>query len=247
MKKVLYRVLVLFLIVVFVYSAYQVGSYYYGTYRNKRETAELIENINHGEEAKEKPFALKYAEIIKKNEDFIGWIEIQDTSLNYPVMYTPNDPEYYLRRNFDKEYEFRGTIFVGGNTDLERPSDNIILYGHNMDDHTMFGALRPYKDESYYKEHPLIHFETKEGSYDYEIFSVFRTVDSPSHELYIDYYRFIDATSAEQFNSYISEFISRSYYDTGIVPSYGDKLLTLSTCEYTEKNGRLVVVARRIE
>lgn len=251
MKKIIYRLSIVVLIGIFCFSAYQVGSYYYESMKYQKHNSELINQIDDDQDgknqAKEKPFKLKYADLLKQNSDFIGWIEIADTKINYPVMYTPNNPEYYLRRNFDKEYEFRGTIFVGENTDLEKPSDNIILYGHNMDDQTMFGPLRSYKKKDYYLKHPLIRFETQRGNNQYEIFSVFRTVDNKKHDLYIDYYRFIDASSENEFNTYVHEFITRSYYDTGIIPEYGDELLTLSTCEYSENNGRLVVVARKVE
>lgn len=232
---------------IFLYSGYQIIDYYYQSYQYRKENDQLVESIQKDNDQHQLTFKEKYAKLIKKNKDFIGWLEIKDTEISYPVMYTPHDPEYYLRRDFDGNYDVRGTIFIDARTDLLKPSDNMILYGHHMHDSTMFGPLRNYKKQDYYQKHPLIHLEMEKGSFDYEIFAVFRTVDNPNHELFIDYYKFIDATGEQHFDSYIQNFINRSFYDTGIVPKYGDQLLTLSTCEYTEENGRLVVVAKKIE
>ena len=176
----------------------------------------------------------------------IGWISIEDTKLNYPVMQTPNDEQFYLRRNFDKEYEFRGTLFINGNADLQ-VDDNIMIYGHNMDDGTMFGVLRRYVDYDFYEEHKYITFDHYYDQGKYEIAYVFKTVDEVDHDLYIDYYHFYNANSAFEFNAQMQLYANASFYDTGVRPTYGDKLITLSTCEYSNENGRLVVVARKID
>ena len=110
----------------------------------------------------------------------------------------------------------------------------------------MFGNLNYYSKESYYKEHPQIIFDTiyEEGVYD--IMYVFRSKIYNEDEIVFKYYQFIDAKSEVEFNSNITEMEKLSLYDTGITPKYGDKLLTLSTCDYLENNGRFVIVARKI-
>lgn len=192
-------------------------------------------------------FAEKYEELLNQNKDMIGWIQIEDTKLDYPVMQTPQDEEYYLRRNFDKEYEFRGTPFINASANLKDRDDNIIIYAHNMDDGTMFGALRKYTSKSYFEEHKIIQFNTIYENGSYEIFAVFTTVDVIGHEKYLDYYTFLNAKDENEFNKQIALYRSVSLYDTGITPKYGDKLITLSTCEYSEEHGRLVVVARKVK
>lgn len=244
MKKIFYKLLMLVCLCVFAFSFYKVTSYYYASFQSEKKFSSLNEQIKE-ESGRVLSFTEKYELLLKQNSDMVGWITIEDTKLNYPVMQTPNDEEFYLRRNFDKEYEFRGTPFVNANADLKE-DDNIIVYAHNMDDGTMFGALRKYTNVKYYQKHKDIQFETRFGDETYEIFAVFKTVDNPSDELFIDYYHFFNATSEDDFNSQIAMYKNASFYDTGITPKYGDQLLTLSTCEYSNDNGRLVVVARKI-
>lgn len=246
MNKMLRSILLIICVILFLFSGYKVITYYYGTLQTNKLNSNLADLIN-VEEGRTKSFSQKYEKLLKMNSDMVAWIKIEDTNLNYPVMHTPNNEEYYLRRNFNKEYEFRGTLFLNKNADLKDRDDNIIIYGHNMDDGTMFGALRKYYDESYYLNHKTIQFETAYESSTYEIAYVFRTVDEIDHDLYIDYYNFFNAESAFEFNSQMSLYEKNSYYDTKVVPKYGDKLLTLSTCEYTEDNGRFVIVARMME
>ena len=246
MNKILRGILLIICIIIFLFSGYKVVTYYYGTLQTNKLNTDLIDSIKK-EEGRKLSFSQKYEKLLKRNNDMVAWIKIEDTQLNYPVMLTPNDEEYYLRKNFDKKYEFRGTLFLNGNANLKERDDNIIVYGHNMDDGTMFGVLRKYYDEDFYLKHKTIQFETQYETSTYEIAYVFRTVDEIGHDLYIDYYHFFNADSSFEFNSQMDMYERVSYYDTGITPKYGDKLITLSTCEYTEDNGRFVIVARKME
>lgn len=246
MKKTLYKVLMLVCTIVFCFSLYKVVTYYYASFQSQKGFAGLSEQIKDDKD-REMSFAIKYEDLLKQNPDLVGWITMEDTKVDYPVMLTPNNQEYYLRKNFEKKYEFRGTPFLNGNANLKDEDDNVIIYAHNMDDGTMFGALRKFTKYDYYKTHKYIQFDNLYRNGTYEIFAVFKTVDNPDHSLFINYYEFFNAKDEKEFNEQIRKYKNASFYDTGITPEYGDKLITLSTCEYSNENGRLVVVARKID
>ena len=126
------------------------------------------------------------------------------------------------------------------------PSDNIIIYGHHMNDGTMFAELEKYKKESFWESHKIISFDTLTEQGKYEIVSVFKTVAYTDSNDAFPYYQFVNAEKAEDFKDYIDKCKELSLYDTGVSAEYGDKLITLSTCEYSRKNGRLVVVAKKV-
>lgn len=123
-------------------------------------------------------------------------------------------------------------------------SENLVIYGHNMKTGTIFGCLTGYKEADYYTEHPEIEFDTVYGDGTYEVFAAF-AIDVAADTSF-PYNQYIDMDE-ETYNDYVDEVIRRSDVDTGIRPSYGEQLLTLSTCEYSSENGRYVVVARRVE
>lgn len=196
------------------------------------------------EEAVPSPTAYeKYADVYARNSDFVGWISIEGTRINYPVMQSA-EPDFYLKHAFDKSYSAYGTPYVQENCDLEQ-SDNIIIYGHHMNDGSMFAALCNYESEEFYREHPTIHFDTLTDFGEYEIVTVFKTV-AYSQEGY-KYYHFVDAECEEDFDEFIAGCQALALYDTGVTAEYGDKLITLSTCEYSRTNGRMVVVAKLVE
>ena len=184
----------------------------------------------------------KYKELYLQNEDMVGWISISGTSINYPVMQTKDEPNYYLKHNFEKQYSDLGTPYIQENCDL-LTSDNLIIYGHHISGNRMFGALEDYKSKSFYEEHKTIQFDTLTEQAEYEIVAVFKTVAYSSSGY--RYYDFVDAENEEEFDAYIETCKELALYDTGVTADYGDKLITLSTCEYSATNGRLVVVAKR--
>ena len=190
---------------------------------------------------------LEVRELNKRNEDIIGWIEIEGTNINYPVMQTI-DNEYYMTHNFEKEYSKLGSIFLDKDCDWKKPSTNLLIYGHNNKNGSMFQNLMNYKMESYYKEHPNIKFTTLTEDSEYEIIAAFYSrVYYKSEKNVFRYYYFINANNQEEFDNYINESKKASVYDTGKTAKYGDQLLTLSTCSYHTENGRFVVVARKIK
>ena len=185
----------------------------------------------------------KYKELYEQNNDFVGWLRIDGTPIDYPVMQSKDNPEFYLKHNFNKEYSRFGVPFVQKNCDIDT-DDNIIIYGHNMKNKTMFNALTQYSDRKFYDNHKLIRFDTLNDSNLYEVIAVFKT--RTYSENGFRYYDFIKANTEEEFNAYIEKCKALSFYETGLTAEYGDKLLTLSTCEYTQNNGRLVVIAKKI-
>ncbi len=192
----------------------------------------------------------EYIDIYNKNKKLIGWLEIADIGINgnvlsLPVMQT-TDNEYYLTHGFNQEEDKNGCIFMDYECDPIRPSDNLILYGHHMMSGNMFGNLVKYEDYNFYLTHKTFKFDTIYEHGEYEVMFAFRTSLKNQDDISFKYYRFIDANGPEEFNSYMNEMAEMSLYDTGVTAVWGDHLLTLSTCDYEEKNGRFAVVARRI-
>lgn len=173
--------------------------------------------------------------LFEQNGDCIGWICIPGTEVDYPVMHTPDEPQRYLRQNFYGEYSISGVPFLDGRCSLE--STNLILFGHNMKNGTMFSAVTGYADEEYAKEHPTVEFETEFGC---KTYTVFATVSVKNTD---EWYGFIDAPDKEQFDEAVSAVCERAKYTTGAVPEYGKQLLTLSTCYGGNKSDRLIVIA----
>lgn len=185
----------------------------------------------------------EYAQLYTMNNHLVGWIQIPGTKLNYPVVQTPDNPDYYLKRNFQRKRNSHGCIYAKEECDLAL-SDNVTLYGHYMNDGSMFAPLGKYKKQSYWAEHPQILFDTLTQRQTYEIFAVFTTTASEGKGF--RYHTFIKADTQQEFDDFVAQCKKLSRYDTGITPQYGDRLITLSTCEYSQTNGRLVVVARLI-
>ena len=210
------------------------------------KTGTLFHQIHYTEEEDVELEVLEeYQTLYNKNKKLIGWLKIDDTNIDYPVMQT-TDNEYYLDHNMNQEYDKNGTIFMDKDCDVLRPSTNYILYGHHMKSGQMFGQLDLYKKKSYYEEHPYINFDTIYEKGTYQVMYVFRSKVYKETEIVFKYYQFIDANSEQEFDSYMKEMAELSLYDTGVTAEYGDQLLTLSTCDYQETDGRFVVVAKKI-
>lgn len=199
------------------------------------------------EEVDGKRILSKYVNLYKRNNDFIGWLTIEGTVIDYPVMQSMYDEEYYLRRDFDKEYSYAGTLFIDTSCNVEKPSDNIIIYGHHMNTGKMFHELEEYEDEEYYEKHKFITFDTIYGSGTYEVIAAYRTKIYDEDYTGFKYYEFFDARDSVEFENYVSNCKSLTPYNIEASAKYGDSLITLSTCAYHTENGRFVVVARKME
>lgn len=211
--------------------------------KNTDQTLPVSVHLN---EDPEKPEMLeKFNKLYLKNKSIVGWIEIEGTEIDYPVLQSSNE-EYYLDHNFDQEKDNNGSIFIDKECSIWPRSQNIIIYGHNMKSGKMFGTLDRYKDRDYCEKHPVIKFDTLYESGEYRVMYVFNEVVHEEAEVAFKYYQFINANSAQEYRSNMSEMAKMSLYDTGIESYYGDSLITLSTCDYSGGAERFVVVAKKI-
>lgn len=188
----------------------------------------------------------EYKTLYQKNKKLIGWLKIDDTLIDYPVMQT-SDNEYYLDHNYNQEYDKNGSLFLDCNCSAYPQSTNLIIYGHHMKSGQMFGGLQKYAKESYAQKHSTIQFDTIYEKGTYQVMYVFRSQVYNENDIVFKYYQFIEANSEEEFNSYMREMEAVSLYDTGVTASFGDSILTLSTCDYSQEDGRFVVVAKKIK
>lgn len=187
----------------------------------------------------------EYQTLYSLNKRLIGWVKIDDTYIDYPVLQTVNN-DYYLNHNFDQEEDKNGSIFLDKDCSIYPRSTNLILYGHHMRSGRMFGQLNKYSSEKFYKEHKYIQFDTIYEKDTYEVMYVFRSKIYEESEIVFKYYQFTDAVSETEFESNMMQMADMSLYDTGVSAEYGDELLTLSTCDYYTSDGRFVVVAKKI-
>lgn len=173
----------------------------------------------------------------KRNKDVIGYLEIPDTTISYPVMQKKDNPDFYLNHDIDKNYSFYGTPYLSAYCDLEK-SDNLIIYGHNINGGKMFGALIQLRDENFYKKHKNILFTTKDKK-KYKIFSVISVNKND-----FPYWKFVMAQDESDYDTFINKAKQYSIYDIDITPKYGEKILTLSTCDNSRGDDyRFVVFA----
>ena len=187
----------------------------------------------------------EYLPLYEMNNDMVGWIKIEGTNIHYPVMQTPDRPDYYLDKNFNKQTSKAGAIYVREACDVFKPSDNVVIYGHFISSgQQMFTHLHKYIRKAFWQDNQYITFDTLYEHHTYQVFAVFKTSGTPG--VGYPYHRFNEALDKEDFDKFIQNVKSLSFYNTGITPQYGDKLITLSTCEYTQENGRLVVVAVQV-
>ena len=206
-----------------------------------------LHKINYTQEEEEAALTVlpEYETLYNKNKKLIGWLKIDDTNIDYPVMQTGNN-EYYLDHNFNQEYDKNGSLFMDAACDVVHRNTNLIIYGHHMKSGKMFGSLNSYSKKEYCEAHPTIRFDTIYEKGLYEVMYVFRSRIYNEDEVVFKYYQFFDAASAKEFDSNMQEMAALSLYDTGVTASFGDELLTLSTCDSSEQDGRFVVVAKRI-
>lgn len=246
MKKIIKISVVILLIGIMLISSY----FIYKNMQEDKEQEEIFEELENivttnetNEEKEQQEDNVNLNKLYKINNDIVGWLKIENTNINYPVMQTKDRPDYYLRKNFYKEYSVFGTPYIDENCDIEN-GNNLIIYGHHINGNKMFGELENYKNEEYYNKHKFIKFYTLNEKAEYEIISVFKT--TVYNDKGFKYYQYYNLEDEREFETFINKCKELSLYDTQKIAKYGDKLLTLSTCEYSQNNGRLVVIARKI-
>ena len=251
-KRLLLKILIILLVLSDIYIIK-----YYIDMKKSQEQSYLIEKLSVKEELPniyEPPTEskqvktdrmLKIQELQKQNPDIIGWIEIENTDINFPVL-QGTDNSFYMNHDYQKKYSFNGSIFLDANYKWNPPSSNLLIYGHNMKNNTMFQSLLKYKSINFYKQHPNIRFSTINEDAYYEIISVLETrVFYASDKNVFRYYYFINAQNETEYNEFVNNAKKESLYDTGKTASYGEQLLTLSTCSYHTKDGRFAIIAKK--
>lgn len=242
MRKIVYTIITILLIGLVLISSYLIFKEKKQNEKQENTFEDLIEiveeNIENQEERK-----IDINKLYEENKDIVGWLKIDNTTINYPIMQNINDPNYYLRRDFYKNYSSYGTPYMAKQCNLN--SDNIVIYGHHMKNNKMFGELEKYKSKDFYNNHKIITFTTLEKEHSYEIFAVFKTTVYTKNTF--RYYENINFENKKMYNDFINICKDKSLYQTGIEIKDKEKLITLSTCEYSNKNSRLVIVARKIK
>lgn len=273
-KKILYAVLLVIFAAVFLISAAVMVNYFVESWKRQKEYDKLLQDklnatdpsasvpvvtipapvpssdVTDSSETTEttepsKQVLPEYAQLYLDNPELVGWITIPNTKIDYPVMQSSLDNrDYYLKRNFYGDYSDHGCIYVREECDVQSPSDNLTLYGHHMKDGSMFAGLMQYQKQSFWEEHKTFTFDTLTEHHTYEVIAVFKTSGTAGKGY--PFHMFVDAESEADFDKFVSDIKGMAFYDTGLTAEYGDKLLCLTTCEYTLSNGRFVVVAKRI-
>ena len=254
-KWILNSILVVF-ILIFVGCGVYLANYFLKAKKTENEISELqqlkAESEEEAEDATEeiktkegKKILKRYKKLYKKNRDMVGWIQVKGTPIDYPVMQTPNDSEYYLHRNFKKEQDDNGLPFLDGTCDPEDEESNLFIYGHHMKSGLMFKHLMDFESKDFYNKHKIVYLDTLYDERQYEVVAAFYSQVYKDNQNVFKYYNYIGHLNKKNFNTYIKNIKALSLYDTGITPKYGEQLLTLVTCAYHVDDGRFVVVARR--
>ena len=213
---------------------------------SSRNTDDKVKDLKGAEEDIKTPDILpEYEALYAENSDTIGWLRIDGTGIDNVVMHAPDEIDKYLHTDFYGGYAYRGCLFVDEYCDVLR-SDNIIIYGHNMKDGTMFGSLMYYVSEDFYKQHKYISFDTIYEKQTYEIVAAIKTAILPKDDDGFKYYEYTGQNDEASFNEYVKFIDENKLYDTDAALQQGDKILTLSTCAYHASDGRFIVVARKI-
>lgn len=228
---------------------------------------EINSEINSEEISEEQPankeILPEYVDLYGENNDLYGWLaingleveitgQVEKQKFSFPVMFTPEDPNFYVDKNWNKEvcYKNVGTsIFIDGRTTDD--TENVIIYGHNMKDYSMFGSLKYYKERSFYEQNKYIEFDTIYEKRTYEIIAVSEAMvyydEEPAEDEYL-FYEHVELDSKEAFDEYVKNVKANSYYDIETTAEFGNQLITLCTCDKTVgENGRLLIVAKRIK
>jgi len=252
------KILIAFFSILLIYSLYNAARAYLLEYDEQQQMNELAEmrsiqtDTGEGAEspspvitkANEPVMLPEFQELYKRNADIVGWLEISGTRVNYPIMQNRQDAQYYLNHDFDKKKNINGLPFLDEHSRING-SDILLIHGHHMKNGSMFADLMKYKKESYYKEHPEFQFSTIYEKEEYEIVAVILSKVYRKTDDVFKYYEIENVETPEAFDSYMQNIKNLALYDTGVTARYGDKLIVLSTCEYSTKDGRLAVVARK--
>ncbi|MEE1037881.1 MAG: class B sortase [Eubacterium sp.] len=225
--KILKKIVFCIAVCVFVFSGVTLFQYFNESKASQKEYIEKKE-------------VMTLEQLHTENQDLYGWISIEDTNIDYPVMFTPQDPEFYLRKNFQKEDAQEGVPFVDGRTDMEN-SMSTFIYGHQMKNGYMFNNITKYDQEGFYENHKEVVLETiEEGKKVYEVFAFGKTnTDAEDFNVY----NYLNIYTADQYDEFIRGAKDLTFCETDLIPQFGEKIIVLSTCSYHHENGRYVLMA----
>lgn len=268
--EVIRKIIFMAAVVIFSVCLFLIADYYWENYKNRQlgnELQDIYDNANneallptdeYGEQIAYKNWELKAGAklLLERNEDVVGYIRIPGTNISYPVVQRRREDgnDYYINRNIDGEKARAGTIFLdwrnyfdyveNGARVLDN-SQNLIIYGHDMKDESMFGGLQKYEDvDGYYSEHPIIELSSNYETYNYKIFAYFISDAEDETETKFEYWNILNFAGEEDFYEYVNNVKKRALTHNDVDVVYGDQLLTLSTCNSIFDTGRLVVMAR---
>lgn len=248
-KRLKLNLLIIFCITVFIISGTNLFMYFFNTYNSNKKLEEIVKNtetkIHEEIKLDNKSIVPELSKLYNENKDTIGILKIPNTKVNYPVMQNTNDPEFYLSHDFYKNEDKNGLPFLDYRSDLEKPSTNLIIHGHNMKNGLIFNTLTKYKNKDFFESHKNIIFNTLFEESEYEIISVFLSKIYNEDENVFKYYEFVDSNNKNEFNKFIENIKNLSLHNIDSTAKFGDSLITLSTCEYSQEDGRLVIVARK--
>ncbi|EFB74597.1 class B sortase [Subdoligranulum variabile] len=244
--KTLRRIAILFFGVVFAISLFMLARILVQGRQEQAAFDRLSAALEQPESADgQNPEQSPYEALKEQNPDFFGWISIEGTNIDYPVMFTPDAPEHYLRRAFDGSSSQSGVPFLSA--DCFAGGGNWLIYGHNMKNGSMFADLLNYARKDFWQAHPLIQFDTLEEEGTYEVFAAFYVRVYTEGESGFAYYEYTDISQQADFEEYLAQVSGAALYDTGVEAQYGDQLITLSTCTNRSQDERFVLVGRQIQ
>ncbi len=244
------KVICIFTLIIFFATTAFLSYYYFSKNREVEEikkVQEYIPKVQENENIEKTESMLKVEELKGINEDIIGWIEIKDSPINYPIL-QGTDNEYYLKHDYKKESNKHGSIYLKAGCDINNVNSNLIIYGHNLNDDEMFNNILKYADKTYYEAHKIINITTENEEREYEVIATFKSrVFYKKEKNVFRYYNYLNFKDKVEYDEYLNNVRNLQLYDTGIEANYGEQLLTLITCEYSIENGRMIVVAKRIK
>ena len=187
----------------------------------------------------------KFRVLYHENPDFVGWLKIGGTKIDYPVMSRAGDNNYYLDKNFTHQKDKNGLLILDYRSDVLAEKQNIIIYGHNMRTGVMFGTLKQYKDKNFCEAHPTIQFDSLYEEGEYQVVAALLSEVAYEDEDVFRYYDAIDISTEESFQAFKNNIYQNAIYTIGDELQYGDSCLVLSTCDNYKEDGRFVVVAKK--
>ena len=236
-KLLIINIIQLILIIILVYSAIHIVIWYKNNKTNKKIIEEISQAIEINENTEDEKYKVNFEELKNKNSDTVAWLKVENTSIEFPIV-KANDNSYYLTHNFNKENNKAGWIFADCKNKFDGTDKNIVIYGHNMRDDSMFGSLKDVIKEEWYnnEENKYITFVTENEYQTYQVFSVYQIEKE-------DYYIQTNFQNNE-FEEFIKTIKQRSKKDFNVDVTSKDNILTLSTCANNNKY-RVVLHAKK--